>query len=264
MPKPIRMTEEMIEECFKDVRDTFEAAFAKAKADAESGKMKLANGKFEFKYPGVDYTWKDDTTKARLVVLPYAWDKIVTLVSTASKEIGWHGIIERNPENVNEFILKDILLFPQTVTGSTVDADPSKYPMWAMQLPDEVFNKMRFHGHSHVNMGVTPSSVDMNYRADLIKQYTDGFYVFMIVNKRFELEAQIYDFDENAFYECKEILFTLGNSEDRAKLKAEMSDMVKEFTYTPAKATTPPAPKANDSGYYPGQQELPWWRDSKK
>lgn len=228
MPKPIFMTEEMITESFEDLRKSFEEAFAKAKAAATAG-TKLADGKFEFKYPGINYTWDGDKSRATVTFTAEAWARMLEYVLTTDKEIGWHGTVERG-ESAHTFIIRSVELFPQTVTGSTVDADLKKYPLWAMAKPNEELQKMRFHGHSHVNMGVTPSGVDMTYRKNMIGQYKDGFYIFLIINKRLEISGQVYDFDDNILFDTADIDVTVEGGL-REAVKEEKKTFITEYKY---------------------------------
>lgn len=230
MPSPITMTQHMIEESFADLRAKFEDYFAKAKEAAANG-SKLAKGKFDFKYPGLEWTWKANDDRAKLTIDPVAYTKMIMLMFGSDKEIGWHGLIIRDPENENHFILQDVILFPQEVTSVTVVADEQKYPLWALTLPEEQFNKLRFHGHSHVNMGVTPSSTDTTYYEQNIRQFKDGFYIFMIINKRFEMFIQVYDFDNNTFYDKNEVDIEIGDDFSR-KLDADKKKFVTTHVYT--------------------------------
>lgn len=245
MPSPITMTPHMIEESFADLRERFEEFFSKAKESAEKG-SKLAKGNFKFDYPGLEWTWKNNKERAKLTIEPTAYTKMVMLMFDTDKEIGWHGLIERDPEDEKHFILQDIILFPQEVTSVTVVADEEKYPMWALTLPEEQFKKLRFHGHSHVNMGVTPSSTDTTYYEQNIKQFSDGFYVFMIINKRFETFIQLYDFDHNTFYDKNEVDIEIGNDFAR-----ELSEAKKSLVSTRTYQYQTPSYGAS-GGYYGG------------
>ena len=43
-----------------------------------------------------------------------------------------------------------------------------------------------YAGHSHVNMGTSPSSVDLNHQEEILRMLGDNdFYIFMIWNKSF-------------------------------------------------------------------------------
>lgn len=227
MPKPIYMNDDMVTECFADVRAAFEKQFAEALERAKSGKSPLARGLFTFQ--SISYDWTNDKSRARVVIDPVAYSKICILMYGTDKEIGWHGYITRDPENPNVYHLEDVILYPQTVTSITVQTDDEKYVQWVNSIPNEPFAKLRYHGHSHVNMGVTPSGTDLTYYASLIKQFKDGFYVFMIINKKMDIFCQVYDFDNNSMYETSEVDVVVGDN-FVTKLKDDQKVMVTNST----------------------------------
>lgn len=145
-----------------------------------------------------------DGRKAEVMFTPLAWVKMYALVTTYNSEVEWHGIVER--ESDDRFLVKDILIFPHEVTDATVTSNQQEYEAWLNDLDDKTFNALRFHGHSHVNMGVTPSGVDMGYRKNVLNNFgapvegTDYFYIFLITNKRGELSGQVYDLKNNVMY----------------------------------------------------------------
>lgn len=190
MAKPIYVTENDVENICDEIRDTLTGL--------------KCYGKVEIKR-----TLKGDDRTAMLYFTPKAWIKMTALVSRFKTEVQWHGLVERISED--EFEVYDILVPPHEVSGATVTSEYEPYIKWRDELNDDTFNAERFHGHSHVDMGVTPSSTDEKYRYDLVTQFqnpTDGedlFYIFLIINKKHEWSAQIYDFTNNALYDTSEI-----------------------------------------------------------
>lgn len=177
---------------------------------------------------------KDDR-KATIEFSDKAWIKIFALVHTYSTEVEWHGVVERKSHNT--FYVKDILIFPHVVTGSTVTSDQKEYEAWLDTLDNDSFNALRFHGHSHVNMGVSPSGVDMEYRRKMLNSFgtptksTDYFYIFLIFNKRGEISGEIYDLQNNALYSTDEI--TIVHEEWLSSFLNEAKRVVKEHSYSP-------------------------------
>lgn len=183
-----------------------------------------------------------DNRKAEVLFTPIAWAKMYSLVIKYSSEIEWHGIVERTGDA--SWLVKDILIFPHKVTGSTVVSDQAEYEAWLNELDDDTFNAMRFHGHSHVNMCVTPSSVDMGYRKNILNNFgtpvdgTDYFYIFLITNKRGELSGQVYDLKNNVLYTNDsthneitiDVCYDDGDSY-LSEFLAEARRVVKEVTY---------------------------------
>ena len=165
-----------------------------------------------------------DHEKAILEFTQEAIGKIKALVRGCNKEIAWHGTVEKTIVNKQAvYTVGDVFMFPQEVTAATVKGIPDKYAIWNAQLPDEIYNKMRFHGHSHVNMGVTPSGVDTNYQDEMIETLED-FYVFIIINKRDEIWAKIVDVNDNIVYEKADIIIRVQHEDAYDAWAAESID----------------------------------------
>lgn len=148
--------------------------------------------------------------KAKLFVENLAWNKMKALVDEFDKEIAWHGIAKRYGDAEGEYIIEDIMVYPQTVTGATVTTDQEKYQMWLYEHEDDVFNNIRMQGHSHVNMGVSPSGVDTTYYDRIVEQMKDDmFYIFMILNKKGNRYISIYDKKINTIFETSDVTVTL-------------------------------------------------------
>ncbi len=142
--------------------------------------------------------------KARLFFDERAWQKMNTLVREFSSEVAWHGTAKRG-EN-DDYIISDIIVYPQEVTGATVNTDQTEYEKWLMTLDDENFNNLRMQGHSHVNMSTTPSSVDISHQERILDQLENNmFYIFLIWNKRGEKTIKIYDLAKNILFETADV-----------------------------------------------------------
>lgn len=149
----------------------------------------------------------DDATKeaadltnafCAIVYTRKAWLKTLLLVKSRDKEVGWHGIARRVGDK--HFVIEDIIVFPQEVTGASTIPDDIEYTMWQDSLDTKVFNNIRMHGHSHVNFAATPSATDMRYRGDMLTAI-DTFYIFQIFNKRGCFSSEVYDVENNILYE---------------------------------------------------------------
>ena len=181
----MRLTNKQIQESLADMR-------RQLKLFKTTGNAMNIN----FKFPEIT-----EHPRAKLIIQLEAWLKMIALISECDKEIAWHGVVRKDRHT---YIIEDILIFPQTVTGATVTSDETEYSLWLAQQPDEIFNKLRFHGHSHVNMGVSPSGVDTTYQDDIIRNLND-FYIFGIFNKKGDNWCTIYDVEDNIVYEDKDI-----------------------------------------------------------
>lgn len=175
---------------------------------------------------------------AVIIIFKEAYEKIMALVNECDKEIAWHCTIERTENNT--FTIKDVLVFPQTVTGCTVTSDDTEYANWVMSLSDEQFNSMRCHCHSHVNMGVHPSGVDTQYQQDMLANLQD-YYIFMIFNKRGNIYSIIYDVQNNIVFEDDDIVVFTPDEETRSWARTQMDTYVTDITArTTYKPTTCP------------------------
>lgn len=205
-----------IEEC----RTAFEAWFA---ANAKRSWSTSA----AFKLPVAT-----NDNRAKLKMTGKAWAKMMILILNYDSEVAWHGLVERDADEPATFTITDILLYPQEVTGSTVTTDQQEYQDWMFSLSDEQLTAMRFQGHSHVNMAVTPSSTDEDHEEGIVNMLkNDDFYIFGIFNKKGDKTLRIFDCRTNTYYETKDIDFAVI-SDDIGELREDMEDMVKRKTYT--------------------------------
>lgn len=171
------------------------------------------------------------TKKAEVHFSSEAYYKMFALVDGCNKEIAWDGIVYRDEEQANVFYVTDIIVYPQKVTGATVETDDEPYMNWMNTLDDETFNHRRFNGHSHVNMGVTPSGTDTTYREQSILNIND-FFIYGIFNKRKEHNFQIYDVENNIIYDNADIIFYIPEPDYSDWASQEMKEKVTERVYT--------------------------------
>jgi len=149
----------------------------------------------------------------------------VKLVTSFADEVAWHGLAVRRGEN--EFVIEDILVYPQEVTGSTVQTDQTLYTNWLYGFDDETFDKIRMQGHSHVNMGVSPSDVDKSHRAKILAQLDKGmFYIFMIWNQLLQIHTIIYDMKNSFLYENSDITVKIIGDDSLESFLADAKEKV--------------------------------------
>ena len=214
--KHISMTEELLNEQMKKVESALKSTnFTAATSVAIDWNEEL---KPEEK-PTIIFT--DKTIKM-----------VRALVDECEKEIAWNGTVTWDQES-NTYTVDNIIMFPQIVTGTSVDVDETKYAMWLSTLSDDTFNRLRFHGHSHVRMPVNPSGVDTSYQKDMLAQISD-FYIYMIFNKNGAMYACIYNIIENRFYDVSDINLDIEINEENMAAKQLIEKYVEEKKYTPA------------------------------
>lgn len=242
MSKPIYMTPAMREEVLREFAEQLDS-------------INLLGGKIKYE---TSYYWpkeKDENGKEIPDQITVRFSKQAqikqeALIREFTTEVGWHGVAHRDPEDQKVFHIDDIIVFPQEVTGSNVTPDQAAYSRWLMQLPDDQFNFCRYHGHSHVNMGVSPSGTDDRWQADTLKRMRgegmsaeeqrtfveamgeNAFYIFMIWNKRGEVNVKVYDLMTNHFYEDKEVQIRFEDVPDLREFLADAKSKVKMHTYS--------------------------------
>lgn len=211
-----------------------------------------------FKYSAKFDDGLQNEPKAKLFITAAAYAKMMLYVRDTDTEIAWHGTALRTTANTTqltaEFLIKDVFLYPQLVTGATVDTDQEKYNQWVTELDDETFNDMRFQGHSHVNMGVSPSGVDTAYYDSILNtlkiEQPDSFYIFTIMNKRGEMYLVIYDLAKNIVYAKEDIEIHIF--EGNVDILRQISEQKTQFCEknTPIRANT-----NNFKNYFENEKE---------
>ena len=190
MSRLIKLTENEKEEIAKSVLD---AVF---KAKSLDGKIEVSA-----KLPEIERT-------AHIFFTAAAYAKMVSLIMVSDKEVGWYCTAERYGElNDDIYIIDDVLVFPQEVTGVTVDSDDEARVEWFDSLPVEVLTKIKCDCHSHVNMSTGPSGTDVKDMESVLKNLgEDQYRIFMIWNKKLEFSCRIYDMEKNICFETKDVM----------------------------------------------------------
>lgn len=239
MSKPIKMTHQYLDECRRDFEKALELT-------------KLADGKLNF-----TKTFTLGDRKAIVYFEPEAWAKMAMLIKEFDKEVAWHGIARRSDdESKDEYIISDIVVYPQEVTGATVEMDTEEYAVWLMENDeDERFANIHMQGHSHVNMSPNPSSVDLTHQEEILNMLgDDDFYIFMIWNKSFSSNTKVYDLKKNVLFENTDVTIKLiGAVEDLDEFLKKAKEMVKTKTYTTPSYQRPPVTPYNP--LYGGQKK---------
>ena len=142
---------------------------------------------------------------ATVRISPVAFMKMQTLVMGFDKEVGWFATCEELAPL--DFRIKDVLVFPQYTSGCFVDDerdDPLEFRKWLDTLTDEQYEQRRLWGHSHVNMGTSPSGTD----TDMFQRFAETscaaqinrFAICVILNNRFDMYWWVKDAKTNQTY----------------------------------------------------------------
>lgn len=180
---------------------------------------------FSFSTTLADTKSKD---KVSIIFEPKAYIKMRDLVDRYSSEVGWYGFIDKI--NDLEYRITDICVYSQLVTGATVKQCNDN---WDRDMPVEMIKRRHFHGHSHVNMGVSPSGEDARHRSLQVENTKpDSFYFFMITNKSCAWSAALYDLAAGIVYDTDDIDLDvdLGGGEMLSDFVDESKKMIKTST----------------------------------
>lgn len=138
-----------------------------------------------------------------------AMDDQAHLVGIVDTEVGWLGTVEliRSKDGSVDFLIDEIFLPKQECHATTTELTPAGIADISMQIlmedkakgikhddPKFRLPRLLFWGHSHVNMGVSPSGQD---DAQILKFRENGASHFIrgIFNKRGEAQFTAYFFD---------------------------------------------------------------------
>lgn len=176
-----------------------------------------------------EYIESRSLTPPTIYISANAYVKMRMLVDKMSTEVGWYGTVTKCPGLQATYVIEDILVYPQTVTGATCEQDETKMFDFEMSLTTEQVNTKRFQGHSHVNMGVTPSGVDEQFYQDLLTQVTD-YFIICVTNKKNDYTVRFYDVENNILYTDLELKVLLDDGTDTNNWFTLVKDQVANRT----------------------------------
>lgn len=186
MSKIIRITDEMMKGLLDDFAHNLRSE-------------RVLDGKITF-----TKTFDDTNQKATVCFTEIAWIKMQTLVQEFEKEVAWYGVARREKD---DYIIDDIVVYPQTVSSATVDLNTEEYATWMGENSgDDRFQHLRMQGHSHVNMSATASPTDIQHQKEIVSLLgCDDFYIFIILNKKQDKAIKIYDMQKNIVFDTSDI-----------------------------------------------------------
>lgn len=139
------------------------------------------------------------TLAPRIVIAPEALAKMQLYVDQCNDEIGWLGTADLYADDDGRVIvIEDTFLPKQEVHSTTTELTPEGLEEIAMELlskpdGDKIWNRMRMWGHSHVNMGTSPSGQDDKQMKEFSNIGHDWF-VRLIANKKGDIRVDFYDY----------------------------------------------------------------------
>lgn len=141
------------------------------------------------------------TSVPSVIISKIALTKMKLFVDKCADEIGWLGTAIREDKLV---YIDDVYLFDQEVHSTTTEITPeglSDFAVEVLEMPNgmEVWNNLRVWGHSHVQMGVSPSLQDDN-QMETFKEGGHPWFIRIIANKKGELKIDMYDYEHSLIY----------------------------------------------------------------
>jgi len=136
-------------------------------------------------------------------IYPDALTKMQLYVEECEDEIGWLGIGYRD-EATNVILITDVFLFDQEVHSTTTEISPEGLGKFGEQLLQteegmEIWNNLKVWGHSHVNMGTSPSKTD-DSQMETFAEIGHDWFIRIIANKKSDMRIDLYYYDQGIIY----------------------------------------------------------------
>ena len=163
---------------------------------------------------------------------PEVWAVIQLAVAECSKEVGWLGTVQVLESG--DYLIDQVFIPEQFVTGAETDIDAQTMAALAQEIiaAGDDPGRLMYWGHSHVNMGVSPSGQDETQ----IEAYLADQPVMIrgIYNKKGDAKVDVFDRNQGVVFQCVPHR-TAGLSPEReAAWKAVIAANVKERVYPTA------------------------------
>lgn len=179
---------------------------------------------------------------------PQARQKMEMYCDLSEGEIGWLGFVE--DMGTAGFLVTDVALLKQEVHATTTEITPEGLlDFWNATSPEDQC-KIKIWGHSHVNMGVSPSGQD-NEQMNYFKEGNDWF-IRLITNKKREYYVDVYDYKNGVKIHCDQSDLKDFNPEaDNLKsvIEAEIKEKVSKKEYKSTTSST----SSSSSKYLPSK-----------
>lgn len=149
------------------------------------------------------------------------------IVGVQNQEVAWLGIVEIVSDNA--YLITDIYIPTQEVSAASVDINEKDMAELAERIMADGhdISMMRYHGHSHVNMGVSPSATDQEHLSDYL-EHSDWF-IREIRNKKGDKKVDIFDKTKSCVFQCVDtnIWELLQTEEFYTKWDKELNNVIR-------------------------------------
>lgn len=135
----------------------------------------------------VSKTEPKSATNFKLIVPNEVHQKILYWMTKSKNEVSGYGSLEYD-EKANTYKVKDVILLKQTVTPTSTELDAHAIGKAMYQMRDEPLG-MKWHWHTHPNMGVFWSQDDM----EVIRSHgQQGWILASVFNEKDEVRSAFY------------------------------------------------------------------------
>ena len=181
-----------------------------------------------------------------VIIAPEALAKMGYYVGMSADEVGWLGTVTRTltgPNLPDLYQIHDVFMLEQAVSAGTTEIDPEAITTLAMDMINadgttERAESLLLWGHSHVNMGTSPSGQD-DAQMNTFAQNNPPFMLRLIANKAGRVAIYIYDYSAEVIW--LDVSWRVEVVEDdalQAEIAAELKAKVRKITYAYAGAAT--------------------------
>lgn len=127
------------------------------------------------------------------------FEGIQHIVRTSPDEVAWFGLVTETERG--DYLIDRLLIPEQIVTGASVDIGGEAINVLIHELLEqgEDPSRFRYHGHSHVNMSVQPSTTDQDHISEYLE--TSPWFIRSIHNKKGDSRVDIFDREERLAYQ---------------------------------------------------------------
>lgn len=169
----------------------------------------------------------------KILITPEAFRSMACLVDLCDQEVGWLGTVSRIG---NDFLIEEIFLLKQKVNSSTTEITVEGFTEFISEnlLGEGGLNlvqKLRFWGHSHVNMGTSPSGQD-DQQMQVFAGDCQDFFIRGILNKRGRMEFTLYLYSVGI--EIEDVPWSIYDpiqEAEKGKWQTEISQKVEKMVY---------------------------------
>lgn len=184
---------------YEKTDNKFQEIFKKVKDMTDEEKKKMTMFESVPNYKKATFTEEVQnmfvlTNKPVVYMTDEVAEDIQIIVDQVQDEVGWYCCVKKTSSG--NYLLYKTILPEQEVNGATCEITAEGQSKIMMDMveneQDELFNDMKFWGHSHVNMGVFASGQDDIQIKEFCKNSED-FFIRGIFNKKGDFKIDIYD-----------------------------------------------------------------------